>query len=179
MSEQNAQFDRNNGQPDNELSTEDIVSAGQRRDKQPADGMARDAQTSRQAMQERQSQANVSGGTGGVVPQRSTSQDAGATRGAAGLGQTVALSPLLTDEVASVLQTRWEAVQTGFVDEPRRAVEQADSLVADVMKRLADTFAQERAGLERQWSVGGSVSTEELRLALQRYRSFFQRLLSA
>ena len=69
-------------------------------------------------------------------------------------------------------------MQTGFVDEPRAAVEQADALVAEVMKRLADSFATERQALEQQWSRGDDVSTEELRLALRRYRSFFDRLLS-
>jgi hypothetical protein len=64
------------------------------------------------------------------------------------------------------------------VDEPRRAVEQADSLVASAMKRLAEVFAEERFNLEHQWDRGDNVSTEDLRIALQRYRSFFQRLLS-
>jgi len=73
---------------------------------------------------------------------------------------------------------RWDDVQTGFVDEPRRAVEQADELVAEVMKRLAEIFAAERSKLESQWSQGSDVSTEDLRLALRRYRSFFDRLLS-
>jgi len=64
------------------------------------------------------------------------------------------------------------------VDEPRRAVEQADSLVASAMKRLAELFAEERAGLEKQWDRGDQISTEDLRVALTRYRSFFHRLLS-
>ena len=76
------------------------------------------------------------------------------------------------------LRTRWKDIQTGFVDEPRKAVEQADGLVASAMKRLAEVFAQERSGLEQQWDRGDNVSTEDLRLALQRYRSFFDRLLS-
>jgi hypothetical protein len=76
------------------------------------------------------------------------------------------------------LRTRWSEVQTAFVDEPRRAVEQADGLVALAMKRLAEVFAEERSNLEKQWDRGGNVSTEDLRIALQRYRSFFQRLLS-
>ena len=76
------------------------------------------------------------------------------------------------------LRTRWKEIQTGFVDEPRRAVEQADGLVASAMKRLAEVFAQERSGLEQQWDRGDNVSTEDLRVALQRYRSFFDRLLS-
>jgi hypothetical protein len=73
---------------------------------------------------------------------------------------------------------RWANVQTSFVDEPRRAVQEADALVSDVIKRIADTFGNERAALERQWDRGDSVSTEDLRLALQRYRSFFSRLLT-
>ena len=76
-------------------------------------------------------------------------------------------------------QRRWEAIQTGFVDEPRRTVEQADELVAQVMKHLAQGFAAERERLEQQWGRGEDVSTEDLRVALQRYRAFFRRLLSA
>jgi hypothetical protein len=76
-------------------------------------------------------------------------------------------------------QRRWEQIQTGFVDEPRQTVEQADELVAEVMKRLAEGFATERERLEGQWGRGEDVSTEDLRIALQRYRGFFQRLLSA
>jgi hypothetical protein len=62
-------------------------------------------------------------------------------------------------------------------DEPRRTVEDADKLVAAVMQRLAEGFANERSGLEKQWDSGDNVSTEDLRVALQRYRSFFDRLL--
>ena len=56
-------------------------------------------------------------------------------------------------------------------------MQDADALVAEVMQRLADGFAQERRNLEAQWAGGGEASTEDLRLALQRYRSFFNRLL--
>jgi hypothetical protein len=73
---------------------------------------------------------------------------------------------------------RWSEIQTGFVDEPRRAVQEADALVTDVIKRIAGSFGSERAELERQWDRGDDVSTEDLRLALQRYRSFFSRLLT-
>ena len=72
---------------------------------------------------------------------------------------------------------RWTDIQTAFVDEPRHAVEQADELVAEVIKRLADSFARERSRLEGQWGRGDNVSTEDLRVALQRYRAFFDRLL--
>ena len=74
--------------------------------------------------------------------------------------------------------TRWSAIQTGFVDEPRKAVEEADALVAEVMKRLAEIFADERGQLESQWERTEQISTEDLRLAMRRYRSFFERLLS-
>jgi hypothetical protein len=86
---------------------------------------------------------------------------------------------LLPGDENAEFQRRWEAIQTGFVDEPRRTVEQADELVANVMRRLAEGFAAERERLEGQWGRGEDVSTEDLRVALQRYRGFFQRLLSA
>ena len=87
-------------------------------------------------------------------------------------------APLFPENEAGELRRRWDSVQASFVDEPRRAVEQVDELVANAMKRLAKTFANERANLESQWDRGDSVSTEDLRLALQRYRSFFGRLLA-
>jgi hypothetical protein len=86
--------------------------------------------------------------------------------------------PLLPAEVTGSLQRQWEEVQTRFVDEPRGAVQEADKLVASVMQQLAEGFAQERERLEAQWGRGEDISTEDLRVALQRYRSFFQRLLS-
>jgi hypothetical protein len=79
---------------------------------------------------------------------------------------------------AAGYRTQWDAIQTGFVDEPRRAVEEADALVALVMKRLAEVFADERTTLERQWDRGSEISTEDLRVALRKYRSFFERLLT-
>ena len=92
--------------------------------------------------------------------------------------QDAASTPLFPSNELEDLRTRWKDIQTGFVDEPRKAVEQADGLVASAMKRLAEVFAQERSGLEQQWDRGDNVSTEDLRVALQRYRSFFDRLLS-
>jgi hypothetical protein len=86
--------------------------------------------------------------------------------------------PLLPQDLTQDLRSRWDGIQTGFVDEPRKAVQQADELVAMAMKRLAETFANERNNLEQQWDRGDDVSTEDLRVALQRYRSFFHRLLN-
>jgi hypothetical protein len=87
-------------------------------------------------------------------------------------------SPLFPDDELHNFRARWDQVQTSFVDEPRQAVEQADSLVANVVKRIAEQFSTERAQLEKQWDKGDNVSTEDLRQALRRYRSFFDRLLT-
>lgn len=86
--------------------------------------------------------------------------------------------PLFGDGETTELRRAWDNIQAGFVDEPRRAVEDADHLVASTMKRLAEMFADERSHLEGQWDRGDDVSTEDLRVALQRYRAFFTRLLS-
>jgi hypothetical protein len=86
--------------------------------------------------------------------------------------------PLFSPNDAQSFRTRWEKIQIGFVDEPRKAVEQADELVAGTIKRLAEVFATERQKLEANWDKHDNVSTEDLRVALRRYRSFFDRLLS-
>jgi len=87
-------------------------------------------------------------------------------------------TPLFPTAQTDEFRRRWTTIQSGFVDEPRQAVEQADSLIAEVMRALAESFADERRQLEQQWDRGGDVSTEDLRLGLRRYRSFFDRLLS-
>jgi len=87
-------------------------------------------------------------------------------------------TPLMAEDRMQDLRARWDTIQTSFVDEPREAVKKADSLVAELMQDLAKTFATERQNLEGQWGRGDNVSTEDLRIALQRYRSFFSRLLS-
>jgi len=99
-------------------------------------------------------------------------------------GRTVAedrAMAMFAAEEAEGYRTRWDAVQTGFVDEPKRAVQEADALVAQVIKRLSEVFADERTRLEQQWGHGDQshqISTEDLRLALRKYRSFFERLLT-
>jgi len=85
---------------------------------------------------------------------------------------------LFSTEAAENLRRQWDAAQTAFVDNPRAAVEGADHLVAETIQTLASSFTQERSRLEEQWARGESVSTEDLRVALQLYRSFFDRLLS-
>ncbi len=91
---------------------------------------------------------------------------------------SVSAGPLFPDDELHNFRARWDQVQTSFVDEPRQAVEQADTLVANVVKRIAEQFANERGKLENQWAKGDNVNTEDLRQSLKRYRSFFDRLLS-
>jgi hypothetical protein len=86
---------------------------------------------------------------------------------------------LLEADQSDSFQRRWQDVQTHFVDAPQEAVQDADALVAELMRQLAESFARERAELEQQWTRGEDVSTEDLRVALTRYRSFFGRLLEA
>lgn len=118
---------------------------------------------------------------------RSTNRAETASPGATNFGNdasqqaptTAGSTPLLTEMEVNDLRSRWTDIQAGFVDEPRRSVEQADQLVASAIQKLAEGFARERASLEKQWESGSDVSTEDLRLALQRYRTFFGRLLNA
>lgn len=87
--------------------------------------------------------------------------------------------PLLPQDQTGGYRQRWDSIQARFVDEPRDAVQEADTLVAEVIQQLAQKFADARQKLEGQWGRGDDVSTEDLRVALQQYRSFFNRLLSA
>ena len=105
-------------------------------------------------------------------------REAKAAAHAAHAGNEEKLAPLFTPQVCDDFRHRWDQVQFGFVDDPQRAVREGDELVAQVMKSLAQTFSQERARLEKELGQNNAGSTENLRVALQRYRSFFQRLLS-
>lgn len=110
--------------------------------------------------------------------QRREDAAAGATPAATATNIHDENQALFPESEVGALRTRWEAIQTGFVDEPKAAVTEADALVAQVIARLAEVFSQEKAGLEHQWGRGGEVSTEDLRVALRRYRAFFSRLLA-
>ena len=147
------------------LSTADMAAAAQRREMMPGDEIKRMEQDAAEVM------------PGGEIKRMEQDAASVASPEPAERAAPQPVQLLVTDE-AQNLRSRWDAIQTGFVDEPRRAVEQADSLVAEVMQRLAQLFADERSKLEGQWSRGDNVSTEDLRVALQRYRSFFDRLLS-
>jgi len=84
---------------------------------------------------------------------------------------------LLNREESEHFRTRWNEIQGKFVDEPRAAVQQADALVSEVIEQITQTFTNEHSSLENQWNQGNDISTEDLRKALQRYRSFFNRLV--
>jgi hypothetical protein len=141
---------REEDRPRDELSTADLAAAGER----PVPREVRDVRDER------------------VIDQRVIQDSSVRESGDADA------EPLLPQRAVSELRERWTDIQASFVDEPRRAVEQADALVADAIKQLAASFADERAKLEHQWDRGDDVSTEDLRQALQRYRAFFSRLLS-
>jgi len=119
--------------------------------------------------------APPAGGQGAEAADETTAADVSAGTGASEADQ----GPLLPSDQSDRFVTRWQEIQTGFVDEPRESVAQADALVADLMQRLAASFSDAREGLEAQWDRGDDVSTEDLRVALKRYRAFFDRLLSA
>ena len=87
------------------------------------------------------------------------------------------LIPLLNQQESEHFRSRWNEIQGKFVDEPRTAVQQADTLVSEVVTQITQMFATEHSSLESQWKQGNDVSTEDLRKALQRYRSFFNRLV--
>lgn len=90
---------------------------------------------------------------------------------------TTAEAGFLPDDRMDDLRSRWSDVQTGFVDDPQNAVQSAHALVTDLVNELTETFTRERTNLEGQWKSSGAADTEALRIALQRYRSFFNRLL--
>jgi hypothetical protein len=173
---------------DESLSTRDL--AGTPREapvEAAAEPTARDAEPAEQDLRVDRRPADVdaqAGHSSDATPGDPTESHVGATEGDAGRARGEAqdideAGSLLPEGEESDFQRRWEEIQTRFVDDPRQAVEDADALVAGVMQRIAEGFAQARDGLESQWSRGEDVGTEELRVALQRYRGFFRRLLSA
>jgi hypothetical protein len=83
-----------------------------------------------------------------------------------------------TERQLEELRTRWTGIQAGFVDEPRKAVQEADDLVSSAIQQISEAFRSQRAQLEKQWNAGGDVSTEDLRQSFQHYRNFFDRLIT-
>jgi hypothetical protein len=92
--------------------------------------------------------------------------------------ETEKYAPLLENQRAEQLRSQWLEIQSRFVDDPNVSVKDADELVNQVIQNITRMFADERSSLETQWNSGDKVSTEDLRMALRRYRSFFDRLLS-
>jgi hypothetical protein len=88
------------------------------------------------------------------------------------------LIPLFEEDASRKFRSRWLTIQSKFVDDPKDSVKQADDLVADIIKNVTMSFADRRVSLEKQWNSGEDISTEDLRVALKRYRSFFDRLLT-
>lgn len=127
------------------------------------------------------SSTNAAGADPDFVDDRNIDGDAKTADGRGAMASDVDTStePLFAGEDATRYRSEWTTVQGEFVDDPRNAVERADQLVANLMQSLAEQFAETRSRLEQQWTANEDVSTEDLRLALMRYRSFFERLLSA
>ena len=88
------------------------------------------------------------------------------------------LAPLFDTDATEKFRARWLAIQSKFVDDPGDSVKQADQLVDDLLQNMMRSFADRRGSLEKQWNGGAKASTEDLRIALQQYRSFFERLLT-
>lgn len=88
------------------------------------------------------------------------------------------LAPLFEGDEARKFRARWLAIQSKFVDDPSDSVKQADDLVSDVIKSVTMNFSNRRIALEKQWNGEENTSTEDLRMAIKRYRSFFDRLLT-
>jgi hypothetical protein len=163
---------------DARLSTADLAAASQRSDRTPEEQQQLHQQQLQQQQQQRVSQPTP--GAARTPPDREVSvptRPAGDTRATAHV-ENERPSPLFAGNESEDFRHRWADIQTAFVDEPRQAVEKADALVAAAIKRLAEVFAHERSTLEQQWARGGDVSTEDLRVALKRYRAFFDRLLN-
>lgn len=107
-----------------------------------------------------------------------TAPSAEGTRSSTTATESSSRQSLFAEDELSVLRSRWDEVQAGFVDDPRECVQKADGLVSDVVDRLTTGFSEARSRLEEQWARGEEGSTEDLRIALKRYREFFQRLLA-
>jgi hypothetical protein len=103
---------------------------------------------------------------------------AGMTKGSTAQTESPTQRSLFADDELAGLRARWDNVQAGFVDDPKECVHKADGLVSDVVDQLTIGFAETRSRLEERWARGEQASTEDLRLALRRYRDFFERLLA-
>jgi hypothetical protein len=152
------------------LADDDLARDEPAREDLPRDELTREDLPREDLPEEPAAEAEVDQGPGPVHVEAAAGDEA--------VPRTASAGSLLADDDAEGFRARWTDVQNGFVDSPRQAVEDADGLVASLMQHLATTFADERGRLERQWDRGDEVSTDDLRTAFQRYRSFFERLLA-
>jgi hypothetical protein len=161
-----------------QVTHEETASSHQSAKEQQRAGERRSASTGAQATVSPTAADPGAGADGGSQSETAGSQRAGAASepGVADGGDERA--PLFASDQAEGFRQRWESLQAGFVDQPREVVAQADDLVGELMQQLTAGFSDRRASLEAQWEEGDEVSTEDLRVALTRYRSFFNRLLS-
>lgn len=141
--------------------------------------LSRDQQQDPGADWDNENAARGGGGGSGDRPHQQPVESELPNSSASELAHGEAGMPLLPSEQTSQFEQRWQQIQISFVDQPQQAVEQADTLVAELMRQLAASFSETRTQLEEQWASSGEASTEDLRIALTRYRSFFQRPLSA
>jgi hypothetical protein len=158
-----------------QLSTADLAEAGRQEPRNLRPSSATPVEVVRLTREEEQRSTESAAAASG---QALTAMQHGTAGTAAATAKEPEAGPLFSREEADKLRAQWDSIQVRFVDDPRKAVEEAHGLVAAAMKRLAEQFAAERSKLEGQWDRGGDVSTEELRLSLRRYRSFFARQLS-
>ena len=154
-------------------STEDVAPSDQQQNQQSAD------YRSEQPQQDRSDQGQKYRSDQGQAGPRREFEPMGQREQTQPMGQGISQDDgtLMGGQEMQKFSSQWNSIQAAFVDEPRKAVEQADKLVAEVIEHMSTTFANERKNLEGQWSRGDQVSTEDLRVALQRYRQFFQSLL--
>ncbi|MFJ4525846.1 hypothetical protein ACIP4Y_33765 [Streptomyces sp. NPDC088810] len=172
------------GRTTGDLSTEDLAQptatgAGAETEEAPSGAPLYPGESTGTPSTEAQSAGDTAvGGEADADAGAEASETAGAPAATGAAASEDEAPQLLTDDDERSFRDRWQAIQNRFVDDPREAVHDADALVADVMQTLASTFAQHKKDLESQWGEGEKVDTEELRGALRRYRSFFNRLLS-
>ncbi|MGW7712631.1 hypothetical protein [Streptomyces sp. NPDC054771] len=162
------------------LSTEDIARPEAEAPRQPSDAVderatAPDAGRATPRSRITDEAGGPREGDAGVRDE--SAQNAGSPQDT-GSAQSTGSAPLIGPQETEDLRARWQRIQQEFVDDPQQSVLAADGLVAEVMQLLATTFADHKQGLEGQWHRGEEVATEDLRLALRQYRSFFDRLLT-
>jgi len=141
-------------------------------------GGAGDGSGARQVGEDRSVGGAGDGSGAGHSGDEAGARGPGDETGGRGTAGGAGMAPLLPEADVQAASRRWHEIQSGFVDDPRRAVADADALVGVLVQQISRLFDNERAQFEALWDRGEHVSTEELRVGLQQYRNFFERLLS-